>query len=132
MWDGIDGHRCRMKGWIAQSWDDPELRFVHLRPMGSSQQSIYVGRMRHGAGQYFMGTGLLFMAASAVNRMRERPYVLGGLAMLWGWIGSALRRKPRYGDPEFVRFLRRYQRRALLVGKKRAIAEIHRQGGAAP
>ena len=58
MWDGIDCHRCRMKGWIACSWDEPELRFVHLRPMGSSQQSIYAGRMRHGSGQYFMGTGL--------------------------------------------------------------------------
>ena len=28
MWDGIDGRRCRMKGWIAESWDDPELRFL--------------------------------------------------------------------------------------------------------
>ncbi|TNF57178.1 MAG: glycosyltransferase family 2 protein, partial [Burkholderiales bacterium] len=57
MWDGIDNHRCRMHGWIACSWDEPELRFIHLRPMGSSQDSIYVGRMRHGYGQYFMGTG---------------------------------------------------------------------------
>ena len=69
MWDGIDCHRCRMKGWIACSWDDPELRFIHLRPMGSSQRSIYVGRMRHGYGQYFMGTGFLFMAASAISRL---------------------------------------------------------------
>jgi biofilm PGA synthesis N-glycosyltransferase PgaC len=48
MWDGIDCHRCRMNGWIACSWDEPELRFVHLRPMGSSQQSIFTGRVRHG------------------------------------------------------------------------------------
>ena len=66
MWDGIDCHRCRMNGWIACSWDEPELRFVHLRPQGSSQQGIYTGRMRHGYGQYFMGTGFLFMAASAI------------------------------------------------------------------
>ena len=129
MWDGIDCHRCRMKGWIACSWDEPELRFVHLRPEGSSQQSVYTGRMRHGYGQYFMGTGLLFMAASALSRMSERPYVLGGLAMLWGWLRSALQRKPRYDDLEFRRFLRRYQWRALLVGKKRAIEEIHRAMG---
>ncbi|WP_200881857.1 glycosyltransferase family 2 protein [Nitrincola sp. A-D6] len=31
MWDGIDCHTCRMHGWIACSWDEPELRFVHLR-----------------------------------------------------------------------------------------------------
>ena len=34
MWDGIDCHRCRMHGWIACSWDEPDLRFVHLRPDG--------------------------------------------------------------------------------------------------
>ena len=36
MWDGIDCHVCRMHGWTACSWDEPDLRFVHLRPMGSS------------------------------------------------------------------------------------------------
>lgn len=121
MWDGIDCHRCRMKGWIACSWDEPGLRFVHLRPMGSSQRSIYAGRMRHGFGQYFMGTGLLYMSASALRRLGEKPYVVGALAMLWGWIASALAREPRYEDAEFRRFLRRYQRRALLLGKKRAL-----------
>jgi len=129
MWDGIDCHRCRMMGWIACSWDEPELRFIHLRPMGSSQQSIYTGRMRHGFGQYFMGTGFLFMLASAMSRMNQKPYVLGSLAMLWGWISSALQSKPRFEDPEFREFLRRYQRRALLMGKKKAIEEIHGKKG---
>ena len=123
MWDGIDCHRCRMMGWQACSWDDPDLRFVHLRPMGSSQQGVYTGRMRHGYGQYFMGTGFFFMAASALSRVNQRPYLFGSAAMLWGWVRSALARKPRYDDPAFRAFLRRYQRRALLVGKRRAAAE---------
>ena len=131
MWDGIDCHRCRMKGWIACSWDDPELRFVHLRPMGSSHKGIYTGRMRHGSGHYFMGTGLVYMLANAINRTNEKPYVLGSLAMLWGWFSSALRRKPRFDDLEFRKFLRRYQWRALIVGKKKAIEEIHREKGIA-
>lgn len=124
MWDGIDCHRCRMNGWIACSWDDPDLRFVHLRPEGSSQRGVLSGRIRHGYGQYFMGTGLLFMTASAVYRMKQSPYVVGGLAMLCGYIMSALARKRRYEDPAFRQFLRRYQWRALFVGKKRAIDEI--------
>ncbi len=65
MWDGIDGHRCRMLGWIAASWDEPDLRFVHLRPMGTSQTSWWTGRVRHGFGQYFMGTGPFYLTASA-------------------------------------------------------------------
>ncbi len=95
--------------------------------MGSSQKGIYVGRMRHGFGQYFMGTGFLYMAASALSRVNEKPYFLGSCAMLWGWLKSALQGTPRYEDPKFRRFLRRYQMHALLVGKKRAIEEIHRR-----
>lgn len=129
MWDGIDCHRCRMLGWIACSWDEPELRFVHLRPMGSSQQSIYAGRMRHGYGQYFMGTGFLFMLASAIFRINEKPYLLGSLATLWGWLKSAFQGLPRYDDAQFRQFLRRYQKLALLKGKRAAIREIHREVG---
>lgn len=126
MWDGIDCHRCRMLGWIACSWNDPALRFVHLRPMGSSQRGILTGRARHGFGQYFMGTGFLFIAASALSRLGQKPRVAGSLAMLWGWLWSAWRRVPRYDDPEFRRYLRRYQRDVLLHGKQRALARRDR------
>ncbi len=124
MWDGIDCHRCRQLGWIACSWDEPELRFEHLRPMGSSHKGILTGRMRHGAGQYFMGTGPLFMAASAAYRMAHRPFVVGGLTMLWGWLDAALRGAKRLEDPALVSFIRRFQVRSLLVGKRRATREL--------
>ncbi len=124
MWDGIDCHKCRMRGWIACSWDEPELRFIHLRPMGSSQDSILVGRMRHGYGQYFMGTGFIYMLASVLSRINQRPYLIGSLATLWGWLKSWLQGKPRYDDREFRNFLREYQRKALVLGKRRALAEM--------
>lgn len=124
MWDGIDCHRCRMMGWVACSWDEPELRFTHLRPMGSSQTGIYTGRMRHGYGQYFMGTSFLYMAASALSRINEKPYVVGSLAMMWGWLKSALQGDPRYPDLEFREFLRKYQFHALWAGKRKAIGKI--------
>lgn len=120
MWDGIDCHRCRMLGWIACSWDEPAMRFEHLRPMGSSQQNILTGRMRHGFGQHFMGTGLGYMTVSAVFRMAHPPYLIGGLAMWWGYVRSMLKRLPRYDDLEFRRFLRQYQRDCLLQGKHKA------------
>ena len=126
MWDGIDCHRCRMLGWIACSWDEPEIRFHHLRPMGSSQQSIWTGRMRHGFGQYFMGTGLVYMTASSIFRMAHPPYILGGLAMWWGYVRSALQGKPRYPDLDFRSFLRHYQWACLFRGKKAATDALHR------
>jgi biofilm PGA synthesis N-glycosyltransferase PgaC len=124
MWDGIDCHRCRMMGWKACSWNEPALRFVHLRPMGSSQQGVWTGRMRHGYGQYFMGTGFLFMLASATSRVNQKPYLIGSVAMMLGWLRSALQRKPRHEDPAFRRYLRSYQADVLRHGKRSALARL--------
>ncbi|MFN0241288.1 MAG: glycosyltransferase [Planctomycetota bacterium] len=127
MWDGIDCHRCRMLGWSAKSFDDPELRFLHLRPMGSSEGGIWRGRWRHGTGQWFMGTSLSFMSASAISRAFEPPRVTGALAMWLGYVTSMLKRAPRLDEPEFRAFVRRYQREALLLGKRRATQRIERR-----
>lgn len=127
MWDGIDCHRCRQLGWIAVSWDEPELQFIHLRPMGSSQQSIFTGRMRHGFGQYFMGTGLIYMLASSVYRMSHPPYIVGGLAMFWGYLKSFVSRLPRFEDEELSQFIRKYQWSCLFKGKEKATHELNDQ-----
>ena len=124
MWDGIDCHRCRMLGWIARSWDDPELRFVHLRPMGSSQNGIVAGRRRAGRGQYFMGTGFAYLTASALYRLFHPPAVVGAFALWWGYVASLLRRSPRYEDQAFRRFLRDYQWDCLLRGKAAATRRL--------
>jgi len=121
MWDAIDCHRCRQMGWQAVSWDEPELRFLHLRLMGSSQDNILVGRMRHGFGQHFMGTGFVYMLATSVFRMAHPPFVIGGLAMLWGYLKSRLSGAPQLPDPELRRFIRGFQWRCLLMGKSRAV-----------
>jgi glycosyltransferase involved in cell wall biosynthesis len=125
MWDGIDCHRARMLGWIAESVDDEPLRFIHLRPQGSSHKSIWTGRVRAGFGQYFMGTAPPYYLASAVFRMFQHPALIGSAAMLWGYLSSAVKRVPRYGDQEFRRFVRRYQYACLLKGKKAATAALN-------
>jgi glycosyltransferase involved in cell wall biosynthesis len=127
MWDGIDGHRCRMNGWIATSWDDPELRFEHLRPMGTSDKGWWEGRARHGVGQYYMGTSPLYMLASAAYRMTRPPLIAGGVAMLWGYARSLAQRKERYTDEAFRSFLRRYQMQCLLTGKERATRRLNQR-----
>jgi poly-beta-1,6-N-acetyl-D-glucosamine synthase len=120
MWDGIDCHRCRMLGWTAESLDDEPLRFIHLRPMGSSQKGIWTGRVRMGYGQYFMGTAPVYLLSSAVFRLPRHPAVVGSIAMIWGYFSSALRGAPRYDDLAFRGFLRRYQYACLRFGKRRA------------
>ena len=125
MWDGIDCHRCRLLGWVAISYNDPELRFEHLRPMGTSHKNWWTGRVRHGVGQYFMGTVPAYMIASALFRLFHPPVFVGSAAMLWGYFRSMMQRNPRYGDEQFQRFLHEYQWRCLTRGKRRATAEFN-------
>lgn len=125
MWDGIDCHRCRMLGWVAESVDDEALRFIHLRPMGSSQKGIWAGRVRSGYGQYFMGTAPIYLLASATFRLPKHPVVAGSIAMIWGYFSSAVRGLQRYDDLKFRRFLRSYQYACLLLGKSRATRKFN-------
>jgi len=124
MWDGIDCHRCRMLGWRVRSFRDEDLAFLHLRPMGSSHRGILHGRARHGRGQYLMGTSPVYLLASAVYRLASPPYVVGGLATLWGYLAASVSRPHRTVDREFRRFLRRYQWSALRRGKLAAAERI--------
>ena len=124
MWDGIDCHRCRMLGWIAESVDNEDLKFIHLRPMGSSQKGIWTGRVRSGYGQYFMGTAPAYLLASALFRLPKHPVLIGSIAMIWGYATSAARGVARYEEPGFREFLRSYQYACLRYGKREATRRI--------
>jgi len=125
MWDGIDCHRCRMLGWIAESVDDEDLRFQHLRPMGSSHKGIWTGRVRSGYGQHFMGSSPLYEIASALFRLFKHPVFFGSVGRLWGYLSSVARGAVRYDDPAFRRFLRTYQRQCMLLGKREATRRVN-------
>ncbi len=127
MWDGIDCHKARMLGWTPVSWDDPDLQIEHLRPMGSSQKSVYTGRRRHGFGQYYMGSDPFYFVATAIKKMVHPPYLFGGLATLQGYFGAMACGVAQQEDADLRTFIRDYQRRALRMGKKRAIAQIEEE-----
>lgn len=122
MWDGLDCHMARWHGWRARAFPDEALAFEHLRPMGSSQAGILAGRRRHGAGQWFMGSDPLYFTATAIWKMAHPPYITGGLASLQGFFGAWWKGARQYENAEIRAFIRRYQRRALLRGKARAVA----------
>jgi poly-beta-1,6-N-acetyl-D-glucosamine synthase len=128
MWDGIDCHRARMLGWIAESVELEPLRFVHLRPQGASQKGIWTGRLRAGFGQYFMGTSPLYYLAVALYRLPTHPVLIGSVAMLWGYLRSWLKGMPRYDDLEFRHFLQSYQHACLRMGKRAATARVDARG----
>jgi glycosyltransferase involved in cell wall biosynthesis len=124
LWDGIDIHRCRMKGFRTLSFEHPEARLIHHRQMGSSDSGIWKGRVRLGRGIWFMGYRPLYALASGIFRMRERPYILGGLVIIGSYFGAALRNEPRFEDEEFIRSLQKWQLQQLLGLPKKCAARL--------
>lgn len=120
MWDAIDCHKCRQLGWQVRSWDEPDLRFIHLRVMGSSQNGVLNGRMRHGFGQYFMGTGVIYMLVTSIFRANEYPIISGGAAMFWGYLKCFFNDTPKLADSQLRTFIRSYQLKVLVFGKDKA------------
>ncbi len=108
-WDGIDVHEARLKGWKTLSYYDPDAWLWHHRIMGSSDRSLYVGRLRWGRGNWYMGYHPLYAIATGVNRMREKPYVIGGLLMIVGYFNAAIRGLPQYENEHFKRELKKWQ-----------------------
>lgn len=119
-WDGIDGHLCRMHNWIAMSEDKDDLRVIEMRQMGASQENIWVGRQRWGRGKYIIGSTFLYILAVSFYRMFTRPYVIGGIGILLGYIKAWFKNEPRYGNEKYRQFLRKFERYSLFFGKKRA------------
>ena len=120
-WDGFDCHSARWHGWRAASWDEPDLNFIHLRPMGSSQKNVYKGRIRHGRGQYLLGAHpLFFLASSLLRSVKQRPYIIGTLYSMYGYFQAWIRGEKRFGNEDIIKFIQAYQLRALTKGKREA------------
>ncbi len=109
LWDGIDIHRCRMKGYTTLSFHHPDAKLIHHRLMGSSDSNVFKGRVRLGRGIWFMGYHPLYAIASGLFRMHEKPYVIGGLIIIGSYFFAAMRGEPRFDDRDFIENLRRWQ-----------------------
>lgn len=118
MWDGIAYHRCRMEGWRTRSYKDEELMIHDHRLMGSSQKTIFHGRLRWGWGQYFMGTHPIYILAVGVYRLLEKPYIIGGIMIVLGYVRGFLTGSVRYDFPGFRRSLRAWQWERLKLGRR--------------
>ena len=121
LWDGIDVHTARMKGWNTRSFDDVNARLIHHRLMGSSDKNVYRGRLRLGRGIYFMGYHPLYALASAFFRMREKPFIIGGILIMVGYVKAAIQRVPRYDNLEFRTYLQNWQLSELRKRLKAAL-----------
>jgi poly-beta-1,6-N-acetyl-D-glucosamine synthase len=129
-WDTIDETYARMRGFTV--WSFPDLVSLHLRPIGSAD-GLLRGHARHGQCAYISHFTPLWVTLRAFKIMLRRPFVISGIAFLYGYARAAVRRQERVADSEYRRFTHRELHTRMLTGWWRGctIAQ-HRTGEVDP
>ena len=102
-WDGIDEWKALSLGWKVRSFR--EYPMWHYRFTGAAT-GFLKSCIEQGDGAYRMGYHPLFMVARGVRRMTDRPYVIGGIAMVAAYFRAWLRREEMLADASVVHFVR--------------------------
>lgn len=106
-WDMIDDIKAQMKGWQTRSINS--IKFIHYKRIGFKQGNTIKTQIKAGQILYSFGYHPLYMIGKSLYRIIDKPYVIGSLAMLWGYLLSLLKREQQIEDKEMMRFLQARQ-----------------------
>jgi poly-beta-1,6-N-acetyl-D-glucosamine synthase len=112
--DTVDEVKANMLGWSTHSFRELELQ--HHRWTGAAY-GRWGGIVKNGKTDYVSGYHPLFLAAKSVARLWQRPYVVGSVALLYGYIAAYLQKTPRVDDPQLIKYLQQ-QQLARLCGQQ--------------
>lgn len=99
-WDGIDELKAQTRGWTTRSIADLPIR--HHRPLGERERRA-AKWLAQGEMAYFMGYRPSYLLARSLYRAIREPTAL---AMVAGYLRSAMARAPRYRDAAVRKLLR--------------------------
>jgi glycosyltransferase involved in cell wall biosynthesis len=98
---------ARMKGWQTRTF--PEKVSVHHRNMGSAKYGAVMTKFKDGQKDYALGGHPLWEMFRWAYQMSRKPYVVGGCALLSGYLWNWIRRTEKTVSPELARFRQREQ-----------------------
>ena len=102
---------ARMHGWKTRTFT--EKICVHHREMGTAQHGVLASRFKYGVKDYVFANHPVWQISRSLYQMTRRPFVVGGLAMLTGYMWAALRRTERLVSREMAEFIQREQMQRL-------------------
>jgi len=102
---------ARMKGWETRTFTDKVCQ--HHRKMGTGNAGEWAIWTRQGRKDYSLGNHPLWEIFRALYQMTKRPYLIGGLFLLWGYLAAAAQRIERPISAELLQFIRGEQMRRL-------------------
>jgi len=113
-WDTLDELKASMRRWVTRSFESVLL--LQHRCTGAAD-GRWRNLVKNGKANYICGYHPLFMLVKGISRLRYRPYVIGSVALLYGFVQSYWNDTPRVNDSELIQYLRRQQLGRLLGGE---------------
>jgi biofilm PGA synthesis N-glycosyltransferase PgaC len=104
---------ARMKGWKTRTF--LEKVCLHHRNIGSAEHNVLAARFQVGALDYALGGHPVWELFRTAYQMTRSPIVIGGIALMAGYLWSMVRCIKRPVSPELVEFRRREQMQRLRV-----------------
>jgi poly-beta-1,6-N-acetyl-D-glucosamine synthase len=110
-WDTLDEIKANMLGWRTYSF--AELKLLHHRSAGGAD-GAWVNWFKNGRANYISGYLPMFMVLKCAARAFRKPYGIGALGLMSGFISGYLQRVPQIDDAQLIGYLRREQTKRLL------------------
>jgi glycosyltransferase involved in cell wall biosynthesis len=113
---------ARMMGWQTRTFT--ERSSVHHRGMGTAEQSLLKARFKYGMRDYAVGNHPAWEIFRATYQMTRKPWLVGGVALLAGYLWAQLRRRERPVSQQLITFYRHEQMERLhrFFLRKRAVS----------
>lgn len=109
-WDTIDETYARMRGFKTRSL--PALTARHHRPVATRGGTLR-GRARHGQCAYILRYDAWWVILRSFKVALQRPYLLSGIAFLYGYFQALLNSQPKVEDERYREFVREELRSRL-------------------
>ena len=106
-WDGMTCARARMNGYETRLI--VELVVDHLKPRNIAEGGLLRRKWQLGVRDYAVGYHPLFEFTKCLSRLKDPPYVIGGISWWVGYCSAYLRRQPRRVPQDLQAFIRREQ-----------------------
>ena len=107
--DWIAVTTARMKGWQTRTFTE-KVCFHHRKlGVGSGSHGKLRMRFHYGRKAYSVGGHPVWECLRGMFQMRQKPFILGGLWFITGFMSAALRRADRVVSPELMQFHRSEQ-----------------------
>jgi glycosyltransferase involved in cell wall biosynthesis len=109
--DWIAVTTARMKGWKTRSFK--EKLFHHYRKLGTGESNTRASLIKHGRKDYYLGGHPLWEMFRVIYHIRQKPYVIGAVFLLYGYLSALLTSMKKPVSKELVVFHRREQMEKL-------------------